>query len=65
MDVGGNVTYGTGPLIVQKHVWDQLFTVDTIWNIGETGDIYFLNLWNISMMLNESIIQSYWFNVTI
>ena len=23
-----------------KHVWDQLFTVDTIWNIGETGDIY-------------------------
>ena len=26
-------------LIVQKHVWDQLFTVDTIWNIGETGDI--------------------------
>ena len=25
--------------IVQKHVWDQLFTVDTIWNIGETGDI--------------------------
>ena len=26
--------------IVQKHVWDQLFTVDTIWNIGETGDIY-------------------------
>ena len=26
--------------IVLKHVWDQLFTVDTIWNIGETGDIY-------------------------
>ena len=26
--------------IVQKHVWDQLFTVDTIWNIGETGDMY-------------------------
>ena len=26
-------------VIVQKHVWDQLFTVDTIWNIGETGDI--------------------------
>ena len=25
--------------IVQEHVWDQLFTVDTIWNIGETGDI--------------------------
>ena len=25
--------------IVQKHVWDQLFTVDTIWNIGETGDM--------------------------
>ena len=22
-----------------KHVWDQLFTVNTIWNIGETGDI--------------------------
>ena len=22
-----------------EHVWDQLFTVDTIWNIGETGDI--------------------------
>ena len=22
-----------------KHIWDQLFTVDTIWNIGETGDI--------------------------
>ena len=22
------------------HIWDQLFTVDTIWNIGETGDIY-------------------------
>ena len=26
-------------VIVLKHVWDQLFTVDTIWNIGETGDI--------------------------
>ena len=25
--------------IVLKHVWDQLFTVKTIWNIGETGDI--------------------------
>ena len=23
-----------------KHVWDQLFTVNTIWNIGETGDIH-------------------------
>ena len=23
-----------------KHVWDQLFSVDTIWSIGETGDIY-------------------------
>ena len=20
--------------------WDQLFTVDTRWNIGETGDMY-------------------------
>ena len=27
-----------------KHIWDQLFTVDTIWNIGETGDIYSLSL---------------------
>ena len=27
-------------LIVQEHVWDQLFTVDTIWNIGETGDMH-------------------------
>ena len=27
-------------VIVLEHVWDQLFTVDTIWNIGETGDIY-------------------------
>ena len=27
-------------VIVLKHVWDQLFTVNTIWNIGETGDIY-------------------------
>ena len=27
-------------VIDQEHVWDQLFTVDTIWNIGETGDIY-------------------------
>ena len=26
--------------IVLKHVWDQLFTVNTIWSIGETGDIY-------------------------
>ena len=26
--------------VYQKHVWDQLFTVDTIWNIGETGDMY-------------------------
>ena len=26
-------------MYVTKHVWDQLFTVDTIWNIGETGDI--------------------------
>ena len=40
------VLIGTGPLrsglcvIVQEHVWDQLFTVDTIWNIGETGDIH-------------------------
>ena len=25
---------------ILEHVWDQLFTVDTIWNIGETGDIY-------------------------
>ena len=25
--------------IVLKHVWDQIFTVNTIWNIGETGDI--------------------------
>ena len=25
--------------IVLKHVWDQLFTVNTILNIGETGDI--------------------------
>ena len=22
-----------------KHVWDQLFTVGAIWNIGKTGDI--------------------------
>ena len=27
-------------VLFSKHVWDQLFTVDTIWNIGETGDIY-------------------------
>ena len=26
--------------IVLKHVWDQLFTVNKIWSIGETGDIY-------------------------
>ena len=26
--------------IVLKHVWDQPFTVNTIWNIGETGDMY-------------------------
>ena len=26
-------------VIILEHVWDQLFTVDTIWNIGETGDI--------------------------
>ena len=26
--------------IVLEHVWDQLFTVDTIWTIGETGDIF-------------------------
>ena len=26
--------------IYSEHMWDQLFTVDTIWKIGETGDIY-------------------------
>ena len=26
---------------LSKHVWDQLFTVITIWSIGKTGDIYF------------------------
>ena len=26
--------------VVLKHVWDQLFTVNTLWNIGETGDMY-------------------------
>ena len=30
--------------IVLKHVWDQLFTVDTIWNLGETGDIHSFNI---------------------
>ena len=25
-----------------KHILDQLFTVDTIWNIEETGDIYII-----------------------
>ena len=31
---------------VVNHVWDQLFTVDTILNIGETGDINELS-WDI------------------
>ena len=37
-------------VIVQKHIWDQLFTVDTIWNIGETGDI---NSYSPSKVANE------------
>ena len=36
--------------IVQKHVWDQLFTVDTIWNIGETGDIYTTMFFNLNYL---------------
>ena len=32
----------TGPLACLNSIynWTQLFTVDTIWNIGETGDMY-------------------------
>ena len=26
-------------LSYSKNIWDQLFTVDTIWYFGETGDI--------------------------
>ena len=29
-----------GPTKFNNNNWGQLFTVDTIWNIGETGDIY-------------------------
>ena len=28
-------------IVLEHDIWDQLFTVNTIWNIGETGDIYF------------------------
>ena len=27
-------------MYITKHVWVQLFTVDTILNIGETGDMH-------------------------
>ena len=43
--------------IVLKHVWDQLFTVDTIWNIGETGDMYGCAAGTLSITV---IIQKSW-----
>ena len=38
--------------IVLKHVWDQLFTVNTIWSIGETGDIY-ISLFHFTSPTNK------------
>ena len=46
VEVGLKLVYFDGKFTIRMvailvlHVWDQLFTVDTIWNIGETGDIY-------------------------
>ena len=53
----------------EKHVWDQLFTVDTIWNIGETGDMYCtVGIWikdrpsiqimDICLIIEWSVIQA-------
>ena len=44
--------------IVLKHVWDQLFTVNTIWSIGETGDIYSEKLANLQDNCNCLIFHS-------
>ena len=38
---------------VSKHIWDQLFTVDTILNIGETGDICDLELSETKHCVND------------
>ena len=44
-ELGDGLTY----VIVLKHVWDQLFTVNAIWNIGETGDMHALQYTEINL----------------
>ena len=39
-----NLKYRWQVYYSSKQIWDQLFTVDTIWDIGETGDIYYLKI---------------------
>ena len=36
-----------------EHIWDQLFTVDTIWNIGETGGINHQSYFAVKMFLKN------------
>ena len=43
-----------------KHVWDQLFTVDTIWNIGETGDMYFSSISWLADLLGVFKVEHWW-----